>query len=337
MSKEYYIELILKKLSNNASSEECDSLEDWINESEKNSKCYEDLKKSWKEQELNNEYKVSQNEILESWKKVQNGIERTKTIRKDFVINKNTSKTKNWYFKAASFLLLGILSAYLFNVLYNEFNVKQISISTKNNEKKQVVLADGTKVWLNENSELKYPEKFNNEIRNISLIGEAYFEVKRNVNQPFIINAESIEIEVLGTSFNINNYIQNKNAVVSVSSGKVAVRDLKKNANEIILGKDQKGTFIKKDNQLNKSENDDINYLSWKTGKLHFVNNTLTETLNILTKYYKKQFKLKDENLGNSIKFNAVFDNQPLDETLEVISATLGVSFNKSDNVILVK
>src|SRR5690606_7625428 len=124
----------------------------------------------------------------------------------------------------AAACLLICLSAGFFILNRNIFRQSELLVvHTGFREVKELLLSDGTKVWVNANSRLKYPKRFENDKREIVLEGEAFFKVKRDEQRPFIISSKGIRTTVLGTSFNISSYAGDEEVKVTVISGKVAV------------------------------------------------------------------------------------------------------------------
>lgn len=191
----------------------------------------------------------------------------------------------------------------------------------------QIELSDGTLVTLNHDTKINYPDQFPNDIREVSIEGEAFFEVTPNPNKPFIIHAGEATVKVLGTSFSVNAYPENDRVEVIVASGKVEVSKLA-NLQKITLDPGDKGTFINSSKQLTKSLNDDPNYLAWKTRTLIFNETDLTEVIKQLNKVYRVQIELPDHQL-DELLLNAHFERETLDFILEVISTTHGLKIEK--------
>jgi ferric-dicitrate binding protein FerR (iron transport regulator) len=179
-------------------------------------------------------------------------------------------------------------------------------------------------VSLNTNTKLKYPEKFGRKTREVSIEGEAFFEVKPNKNKPFIIHAGSAEIKVLGTSFNVSAYPETKQVEVIVETGKVQVLNKIIQANELILTPGDKGTLIYSSNSLLKTTNQDPNFLAWKTHNLTFKATSLGEVIETLQKIYKVNIHVADPKL-NGLLLSAQFNDYPLDFILKVIETTFQI------------
>lgn len=126
---------------------------------------------------------------------------------------------------AAAAILIVFTTAYLYRSDLNQVinPVHQLTLFSKNGERKQLQLADGTKVWLSPNSKLNYPDQFNGSKRIVSLDGEAFFEVSHDAAHPFIIQTGKVSTKVLGTSFNVSAYKDQPAIDVTLVTGKVAV------------------------------------------------------------------------------------------------------------------
>lgn len=200
-------------------------------------------------------------------------------------------------------------------------------------------LPDGTMVSLNSNTKLRYPKKFGRSTREVTIEGEAFFEVKPNKNKPFIIHAGNAQIKVLGTSFNVNAYPESKLVEVTVETGRVQVlnkTDKSIQTNELILTPGDKGTLIYEDNSLRKSTNQNSNFIAWKTHNLIFKATSLDEVIQELAKVYKVDIRLADSNL-NKLLLTAQFNNYSLDFILEVIETTFKIEAQKVDGHYVLK
>ena len=200
-------------------------------------------------------------------------------------------------------------------------------------------LPDGTLVSLNSNTKLRYPKKFGRSTREVTIEGEAFFEVKPNKNKPFIIHAGNAQIKVLGTSFNVNAYPESKLVEVTVETGRVQVlnkTDKSVQTNELILTPGDKGTLIYESNSLSKTTNQNPNFLAWKTHNLIFKATSLDEVIQELAKVYKVDIRLADSNL-NKLLLTAQFNNYSLDFILEVIETTFKIETQKIDGQYILK
>ena len=149
----------------------------------------------------------------------------------------------------------------------------------------QLVLADGTKVWLNADSKLRFPVSFTAERREVYLEGEAYFEVAKDSEHPFIVHISRGAIEVLGTGFNVRDYREEQKTVTTLVQGKVVYRPERQPGREIML---ERGFQIKDEEggSLQPRKVDVILYTGWKDGKYVFENATLEEIMQVLSRWY---------------------------------------------------
>ena len=148
-----------------------------------------------------------------------------------------------------------------------------------------MVLADGTKVWLNADSKLRFPVSFTAERREVYLEGEAYFEVAKDSEHPFIVHISRGAIEVLGTGFNVRDYREEQKTVTTLVQGKVVYRSERQPGREIML---EPGFQIKDEEggSLQPRKVDVILYTGWKDGKYVFENATLEEIMQVLSRWY---------------------------------------------------
>ncbi|WP_313188663.1 FecR family protein [Sphingobacterium siyangense] len=145
----------------------------------------------------------------------------------------------------------------------------------------QITLSDGTKVWLNSNSSLKYPSAFSASERRVELKGEAYFEVSKNKQKPFIVETSLQKVEVLGTKFNINAYDDESSTQTSLAEGSVRVSC--KN-NTTLLKPGQQSTLTDQNIAVRSTNLDQV--LDWKNGDFNFSNNNLKEIMRKISRWY---------------------------------------------------
>lgn len=205
------------------------------------------------------------------------------------------------------------------------------SVNTSDSVQTTVVLPDGTKVWLNYGSELQYSRRFKAN-RTLQLKGGAYFEVAHDTRHPFVVHANNASVCVLGTKFNVEAYTNTAIDNVTVTEGRVSYGPREKT---VTLLAGDKGQFAKETGALQKTINDDANFLSWKTKAFIFDNMQLADALNDLAKVYRFTSKLSEPSLNN-LTLTAQFTNRPLDEILQTISLTLSVKIIKQSGNYIV-
>ncbi|PIA79332.1 hypothetical protein BFR04_00305 [Gaetbulibacter sp. 4G1] len=210
---------------------------------------------------------------------------------------------------------------------------EEINLITYRGDKKEIYLPDGSKIVLNAESELIYPKEFNDSIREVTLIGEAFFDIKRNVNKPFIVNTNSIKIKVLGTSFNVKSYDKDKKVETTLVTGKVEL--IKDKETPIVLAPSQKAVFYKKENKLEIEEVKSLEVVAWKEGKLIFKKTSLQEVVIDLERKYNVKININSQKLLN-YEYTGTFDNLSIDEVLKLLTISSPIEYSiKNGKIIL--
>lgn len=228
-------------------------------------------------------------------------------------------KTKLQFKFAAAVVL--VITAFSF-ILYRNVNIDHTLYLTQHSgvaKTKTVLLSDGTKVTLNANSDLRYPQNFNGKTREVYLKGEAYFQVVHNVNKPFIIHSGKLKTEVLGTTFIVSAYSQVKPMNVTVLTGKVAVKDESTRA-LAILTRGQSATIEgnKKTFALTSLANPE-DAIAWMEDKLIFDNADLEGVALKLSNKYGVAIKVTGNKLPQQ-RITAIFQGQNLPGILNAIT-----------------
>jgi len=202
----------------------------------------------------------------------------------------------------------------------------------------EILLSDGTKVNLNAGTSLRYPVKFlKGKKRQVFLSGEAYFDVAENKENPFIVNAEDLNIEVLGTEFNVSTYPEDLSTDVVLVEGSVSLytgpeNDFRSNT---LLEPGFSGSFNKKEGSVSTKPVVTSIYTSWIYGELVFRNITFSRILKKLERHYN--VKITNTNLRlTDEEFNASFGDEPLEKILNYFESTYGVEFSIEENEILI-
>ncbi|MFA5327466.1 MAG: FecR domain-containing protein [Prolixibacteraceae bacterium] len=241
---------------------------------------------------------------------------------------------------AAAVLVAAVLLVSGYEVFFTpSATEKMLVISATDQVLNTFTLPDGTLVSLNSDTKVTYPKKFGRNTREVSIEGEAFFEVKPNKNKPFIIHAGKAQIKVLGTSFNVNAYPQLKQVEVIVETGKVQVLNQvaeTTRTNELILTPGDKGTLVFSSNSLLKTTNQDPNFLAWKTHNLIFKATSLSEVIENLEKVYKVKIRLADSKLSGLL-LTAQFNNYSLDFILKVIETTFQIEARNINGQYILK
>ena len=241
--------------------------------------------------------------------------------------------------KAAAAVLV-ILSASLFAITHQQFLEDQIVerepviFQTEDEQHRNVTLRDGTVVRMNSNSEMIVSKDYNRGTREITLTGEAYFDVAHDTDQPFIIHANQSTVEVLGTAFNVRSVTGQDNVQVAVVDGRVSFRNSSvENTDDlsVILSKGQYGYLDISQRTILIDDLAIDNYLSWKSGRLIFENLSLYQVCIQLNRLYQVSCGYADAGIRD-LQLTANFSDDSLDKSLEVIALSLGLDFVKNEN-----
>jgi len=203
-------------------------------------------------------------------------------------------------------------------------------------------LPDNSTVWLSPGSQIKFPKVFDQRYRAISMSGECFFEVTKNPKRPFVINSGSIITKVWGTSFRVHDDIKDKQANVSVITGKVSVSinqnktdnvDYSLNKNEVMLYPHQKVVYLASKNILKPQIADESNMQIWARVNLAFENKPLSDIVPVLNSKFHVHIKVVNEKLNHYI-LNADMAGFNLPDVLEALKKSLNVSYEIHNNEI---
>lgn len=197
---------------------------------------------------------------------------------------------------------------------------------------KKVVLPDGTSVWLNKGSQLRYPTAFAKDSRIVTFEGEAYFDVKRDHKRPFIVKNEAMNVKVLGTSFNLNSY---KNAILSevtLIEGEIEVVG-NKNEGRIVLAPGQKAELNNKTKHLYvKQVNPDLSAV-WHNNLIPFKKASIFEIASVLEKFYDVKIILSPD-FNNNTYSGVLRREDSIDQVLGSLKNSIPITFRKTQNNI---
>jgi transmembrane sensor len=224
-------------------------------------------------------------------------------------------------------LSLGFAAVYLVNP---EILSKKITIASGNDEKNiEVALPDGSKIFLNRNSEFSYRSNFGSRSRNVTLTGEAFFEIAKDASKPFIIDAGNARVRVAGTSFNVITNNGDSAVEVFVETGKVLLSN-NSGSKSIALEPGYVGTI--NDEITGKGLNKNPNYLSWKTGLLVYNGQKLDVVFSDLKRVYNMDIETDDPAILEN-RWTSPIDNQPQETIIRLICASFNLSYTKDGNI----
>lgn len=232
-----------------------------------------------------------------------------------------------WRRVAAVAALVVLVAGVEYVVLENRFgrHTDSICLVTARNSKGEFELPDGSRVWLNGNSRLTYPESFDAEHRSVRLDGEAFFRVKHDPQHPFRVDMETMQVEVLGTEFDTRHHSGDRYAETILQSGRVRVR-IPGLSDPLLLKPDERLLFDRQTGRVRVSEVAATDYSSWTSNRLVFNNKSLSSILVNLERWYNVRFSY-DTAIDLSAKLSFQIEYESLEETLRLIERIAPVRY----------
>ncbi|MCB2196379.1 MAG: FecR domain-containing protein [Bacteroidetes bacterium] len=253
-------------------------------------------------------------------------------------------KLANFLVKHAASIVIPLLAvgALYFLLVLRPGMINNVAMVEKYNPKGQrteLTLPDGSRVWLNAATKITYPEKFIGNNRTITLEGEAFFEVVKNAKKPFIVKTDKLDIEVLGTSFNVMAYSEDKTIQTTLVTGKVSVKRVNpetKKAQKAILTPNHQAVFYKEDERFVLDQVDTKKYTSWKQGIIVFDNDPFYRVVHVLERWYDIDIQV-DQELNQKYNYTITITDESLDEVLRLIKKTTpNLNIKRNTNQVIV-
>lgn len=210
------------------------------------------------------------------------------------------------------------------------------NLTTPRGSEFMVMLEDSTKVWLNAESQLIYPESFDEKERRVQIKGEAYFQVAKDTTRPFYVESSGITIRVYGTEFNINAYSEEKEVYTTLVSGSISLQQANENHSELILTPGHQAIY-NKDNKITsvKSVNTEA-ITSWHNGRFVFEEQTLEQIMKTLARWYNFEYEFDNENIRSTVFKGSAPRYANLSEVLNILEKSGGLKFRvKNDKIII--
>lgn len=324
MDEELYISLLQKRLSSPLTPEEQLSLDAWLAQSPDNQLVANQVERVW-----NISGSFSQAVDLDAdadFERLEQRILAADATAPTVKLVPMKPR-RNWLAVAAAVIVL-LAAPLVLRKFMGGNNAPMETIVTNDSPTPQpVALADGSKVWLNSHSTLRYFTSADGDERRVELTGEAFFEVAKNPEKPFVVQTNLGEVTVLGTSFNVRSLANSPNLEVNVSTGKVRLQP--KDAKEhLLLLANETGIFDQAKQSLVKTGGMANNAAAWHTGKLVFENASLEEALRQLSALHNVRIVAESETVKRCT-LTVTFDRTPLGAALETLGALFGATVEK--------
>ena len=320
--------LLLRCLEGTASEDEYDRAGQWAAQSPENKAYY---RKMLDVLTASNLLKPIDAEVQKRvWEKLEREIQPAPQKPNRFIT------VFRWAAAAAAILIIAYIAR--IQILSESPDVRHHAIYTAKGEKPVVELNDGSKVWLNDETGFCYPESFGKNSREVTLSGEAYFEVAKNAGKPFLVKTGELTIEVLGTRFNVRASESERFIKTTLMEGSVKIHknDPKGESDEIILAPNQQLLFDKQSGKMSLHEVNSQLYTAWKDGQIIFDSDRIEEVFAVIEQNFNVVIILKNENLTGR-KFTGRFsmDEKP-EKMLGLIRQSIPFDFHIQDDTIYV-
>ena len=332
MDKDNFLLLVTKVLSGNALPDDEVLLQNTLATRPEFQPLYDQYKRYWQQQSVNQSAEVEK-ALSATWQKIHHAsmdaVVTTKApVRRLFTAGR----------MAVAAVLLGMvfMAAWFWFPGRRQPAVEWVETYNPKGIRSSIVLPDGSKVWLAADSRLKYPRQFAANRRDLYLEGEAFFEVTRNPQKPFVVQLEEGAVRVLGTSFDIKAYKTHHEVITSVATGKVAfIPGHSSNSDTVLLTPNKKAVYNINSHQTEIKETDALADKAWIDGVLLFDAVTLGEIAVALERYYGKTVVFRDERL-KGYRYTGKFANSSPAEILHYLSKTKAFTYTVSDSLIVI-
>lgn len=321
-------ELIIKCLSNSANSSEKEELLKWISASKENEAFYcslKDLFEAGDWEKRNTEARTSQN-----WQNMLNTIS----------VEAETEPKKTFrlltLLKYAAVLAVGVL---ITSVIYNHSKPNlelKNQVVTGIGERTQMILPDGTLIWVNACSSVSYTYNYGTKARDIYLKGEAYFKVAKNPEIPFVVHAQGHKVTALGTAFNVSAYESDSDISAVLLEGSIKFEKARTGETQIIKP-GEKVYYDKNNNQTKVEKVNPSVYVAWSNGETRFEHLKMEEITKRLQRAYHVTFILENEKIRN-MRFTGTFRNyESLEQILKVLSTNANLNCKLVRDTVFLK
>jgi len=354
---EQNIELINKYLDGTASKPELISLLAWLKSNQQHILFFNQICAIWEQSNPVTNNSDVELALIKLNEKINNynGI-KTITKRNSF----------NWAINiAAAVVVIAAMSFFIKFILLKpadkSANSSYITASTPPSQKSKISLADGTVVWLNSGTKIRYAENYGMQTRDVYLEGEAFFQVAKNPQRPFYVHAANITVMALGTSFDVKCYANDKTIETTLVEGKVQIASTDKSSSEtipVVLNPNEKAVFSKNSRKIqiarfeeakqiaipDKKENNPVIYesktiqseISWKDQQLVFENETFGDLIKRLERWYNLNIKINDINLLENRYTGKFVNNETIEQVLLVIGRTTPITYTIDKESVII-
>ena len=284
----------------------------------------ERMKQTW--EQFDNHPSAKFSDTGTAWSSLKERMDREGLLEEDEPVRVRSLHTNRRYalrLAATIALVLAVgIPALLIGIRQSGEDNRQFSYTAEAGVR-SIDMPDGSRVFLNEGASLSYDDQYTNR-RNVTLRGEGYFEVMSDPARPFRVHAGPVKVMVLGTSFNVKTLPGNREAEVMVESGEVEV-EMVDTREKLTL---HRGDFARADGSLQRTAQQNANYLSWKTKDFKFVDESVTDILETLEKAYHVEVVANGLAM-EELRLTTTYQEQSFDAILQTICTAFGITYEK--------
>lgn len=328
MDKQHYQELVEKYLDGNIADNQIKELADWI-------KNDLHLQVWWEQEFIKSDASIDvalRDKLFERIKKATLTVTAEKAIS---VIGKKKKRFRMDVWRWVAVVCLPICLSFF---IYHLMNISMVShapviVKADKGDKATIELPDGSQVILNSSSRLSYFTDFSSRERRVSLDGEAYFKVSRDLKHPFIVQAGGLEVKVLGTSFNVAAYQDDESITIVLLEGKVNVY-----AHELSrsMTPGDKIEYDKKSNKMFSTRVAPNDYIEWTKGNLYFEKESLKNIMMTLSRIYDVKIIFDSDQLSNE-RFTGTIPTGGIQNALNILMLVSHFSYETEGSTIVLK
>jgi ferric-dicitrate binding protein FerR (iron transport regulator) len=327
-------DLLIRFLNNNCTEAELNEVLHWVNTNALSDDGRQLGKNDWKNYQEESKW-ANDERFTILFDKIQEKIDSKENNPKQNLRLTIPLFTK-WLTRAAAILLIPVLS-FLFYTLseiktiqtnYTLAAVETLEIIAPIGSRTVVQLSDGSTVHLNYGSKLKYPQFFSGDTREIELVGEGFFEVAHNPEKPFIVKTGTLNVQALGTAFNVLAYADSETIETTLVNGKVVLKQKITNGKTKTIGTMEPGQHINyniKTGAVCSTKGSVEKFVAWKDGKLVFEDATITDVAERLSRMFNVDIEVADDIRDNI--YTVTFVDEPLFQILDLMTIATPVTY----------
>lgn len=320
--------LLTDWLAGNASEEDKENIRQWAAKSEQNLALLETFKNAWTERTPEPILVNADEKINTIW---EAGMEES---------SRDVSPWKSiWRYAAAILILISVAGSLYYYLDSSQTTPTEIFQSTyvirenPSGQKTKLFLPDGSVVYLNSASKIKFLKGFSGNERRVLLFGEAYFEVAKNKVKPFVVESQGVETVALGTAFNVNAYDGQDELSVSLVEGKVEVRQIGQGEDRLILSPGREASLIHSTNEIHERPFDLQDVVGWKEGKLIFRNASFDQVKVKLERWFGVQVKVHGD-VPQDWHVSTIYEGQTLKNILIDLQYTKHFTYEIKEDIV---